>query len=158
MRNDGQAFYKHATEVTQLGFSGDDLFQAQVGRVLQTFGLNSDQVVRICESDRQSLAGTIPRRLVSRYYEAGPYTFIISFGFIDSGVGLQSISTKVAAGPTQEYDQLAAETFVPIKWVQFPGGGGQPECNDGRENETDQLVDYPRDPQCGELHDPSESN
>ena len=157
-RQDNQAFYKHASEVIQLGTTIDQLFQAQVGRILATFNLDGNSVQRICSSDLSGAAGPLPRRLVSRYYDAGAYTFFITFQFIDAG-SLQSVITKVAVGLTQEYDQLSTMAFIPMEWVQFPGGNGiQPECNDGKDNDQDTAADHPADQQCSDPQDPSESN
>jgi hypothetical protein len=76
----------------------------------------------------------------------------------------QNISRRVAVAPTPEFEQLAAKVFMPMYWQQFPGGGGQPECNDGADNDGDRKYDFgpgrvnpPPDPQCTSLDDTSES-
>ncbi len=156
-RDDGEVFFKH-TSGEQVFVDAVTAFDNQLSAAFATFQLSPDAATLICGLDIPFSVGPLPGRLISGLYEAGQRTFIIKIQVIDA-TGVLSLNTKVAAGPTQEFDQLAGNVFLPMVWAQFPGGSGpQPQCNDGMDNDGDLEVDFPFDPECTTPDDDDERN
>ena len=91
---------------------------------------------------------------------------VVSFGGYVANV---SVQTAYSAGFTTSFIQVALapdnEYGGFLYFVAFPltaqmglgGGGSEPECNDGIDNDGDGLIDYPNDPQCSSPLDDSEA-
>ena len=156
-REDGQVFFKHTTG-ERLLTDPATAFGNQLQAALATFGLGDVMPTLICAVDRPFSVGPLPGRLIVGLYEAGSQTLLVKIQVIDA-TGLLSLNTKVAAGPTEEFDALAGNVFLPMVWAQFPGGSGpQPQCSDGMDNDGDLLIDFGIDPGCDSREDDDERN
>lgn len=64
-----------------------------------------------------------------------------------------------AVAPTPLFADAAVNVFFPLSGQMLPGGSSAPEdCEDGEDNDTDGLTDFPADPGCDSASDPSEAN
>ena len=155
-RGDGQVFFKHATNEPLLTDPAS-AFDAQLATALATFQLRPDTARLVCGRDTPFFRGPLPARLLSGWYEAGSFTLLVAIQAIDA-TGVRVVSSRVAIGPTAEFDRLAGEVFLPMVWEQFPGGSGpRPQCADDVDNDGDGAIDFPGDPQCQSADDDDES-
>ncbi len=154
-RDDGRVFFKHTTNEPLLT-DPQTAFNNQLAAALATFELDGVTPTLVCNIDRPFFVGPLPGRLIGGLYEAGDITLIVTIRAIDA-TGVLSVGTKVAAGPTEEFDAIAGNVFLPMVWAQFPGGSGpQPQCDDQMDNDGDLRTDFPNDPGCDSPEDDDE--
>lgn len=155
-RNDGAVIFEHTTG-TQITTDAVTAFTSVLQSVLTSLQLQPADAALICGVDIAFLVGPLPGRLISSIYDAGDRRMIVKVEVIDATT-LQSLNTKVAIAPREEFDDVAGNVFLPMVWAQFPGGQGPlPRCNDGEDNDGDLLVDFPLDPECTSAEDNDES-
>jgi hypothetical protein len=59
--------------------------------------------------------------------------------------------------PTTDYDSEVVNTFFPLSGQMNLGGGSDPECSDGVDNDGDGQTDFPSDAGCSSTSDDSET-
>jgi hypothetical protein len=66
-------------------------------------------------------------------------------------------SSTIEVGLDADDDGADDSTSTVTKTVT-PGSGGQPECNDGVDNDSDGATDYPNDAGCSDINDNTENS
>ena len=103
--------------------------------MLQFFGQNANNVQEVCLNEGQAspVAGIAVRRSVS-LIRAGQFSALISAEVTQvQGLPTSSVTFRVSAGPTAEYEQLVFDTFLAIEFQMLyrPEGGLVDSDGDG---------------------------
>src|SRR5690606_9367812 len=72
--------------------------------------------------------------------------------------GFSTVSIQMVVAPSAQFDDVTYNVFFPLSGQMLPGGGsGEPECNDGVDNDGDGKIDHPDDTGCSSPEDDSET-
>ncbi len=113
----------------------------------QRLGAQTVEAVCFLESPDQSSASLVVR--------VGDYTSNVSVQVFVSGT-LSVIFIQRVFAPTAQYNAEVVNTFFPLSGQMNLGGGSDPACSDGVDNDEDGQTDFPNDSGCASASDPSE--
>ena len=127
IRQDNQVVWRWLTTWANGFPSARQLKQQEIGRMLQFFGQDANNVQEVCLNEGQTspVAGIAVRRSVS-LIRAGQFSALISAEVTHvQGLPTSSVTFRVSAGPTAEYEQLVFDTFLAIEFQMLyrPDGG-----------------------------------
>ena len=147
VRQDNQVIWRWLT-TTANGFpSARALRQEEIGRMLQFLGVNNNNLQLICLNEGQvsPVAGINIRRSIS-FIRAGQFSAMISAEVTQvDGLPTSSVTFRLSAGPTAEYDQLVFDTFLAIEFQMLYGPDGEivDRDRDGTPDDQDRFPDDP---------------
>jgi hypothetical protein len=133
VRQDNQVVWRWLTTWANGFPSARQLKQQEIGRMLQFFGQNANNVQEVClnEGQTSSVAGITIRRSVS-FIRARQFSALVSAEVTQvQGLPTSSVTLRVSAGPTAEYDQLVFDTFLAIEFQMLYASGGGMIDSDG---------------------------
>lgn len=144
IRQDNQVIWRWLTTTTNGFPSARQLRQQEVGRMLQFYGLNNNnlELVDLDEKEAVLAPGIVARRSISMV-RSGQITALVSAEVTHvQGLPTSSVTYRISSGPTDEYDQLVFDTFLAIEFQMLYASGGGMIDSDG-----DGVADpYDREP------------
>lgn len=133
MRQDNQVIWRWLT-TTVNGFpSARQLRQQEIGRVLQFYGLNNNNIelLGLDEKEAVLVPGIIARRSIAMI-RSGQITALVSAEVTHAeSLPSSNVTYRISAGPTAEYDQLVFDTFLAIEFQMLYASGGGMIDSDG---------------------------
>lgn len=153
-RQDGHALWHRRNETMAGTFAASVVANAVVQEFYNLMAPGAALEV-VCSLD--SAPGQLQFDRSSRIVSLGGYVANVSVQTAYLAGGTTSF-IQVALAPDNEYGGFLYFVAFPLTAQMGPGGGGtEPECNDGIDNDGDGLIDYPNDPQCSSPLDDSEA-
>ncbi len=162
VRDDGQALWHYLFTAEPGQTSAQQRLNVEVERVLAGFGI-TDQPIELCSLANQIGVTGLPGLSSATILRTQDYTIqvVVSQSFLPILTGAENVlvvATNVARN--DEFDLEAYRTFLPIGWQLIVKGGSDEDvtqCNDGKDNDGDGLVDQ-LDPGCEDGNDDNESD
>jgi hypothetical protein len=162
IRDSSPAYWRYmmnAQIISGSNFTSSTILNNDIDAFIGLFGDPAPQTTQ-CEFSVQQNGILGLESYSGKIVRAGDITVMARVGvkFIQS-IGSAFYDAFLVAAPTSEMPQLIYDIYTPMITQLYGGGSSDdPACSDGRDNDGDQLIDYPNDPQCQNPADDSESN
>lgn len=158
VRGDGQAVWRRLNVTVSGPFGAEQAIGTELDLMTANLGL-SGQFQVLCALPVQVDPGT-GHELSAVLVQADNFTAMFHAQVFRSAAvaGTSVVFIQMTAAPSTEYDAIAYNVFFPLSGQMLPGGGsGEPDCNDGEDNDGDGKTDHPDDPGCSSPEDDSET-
>lgn len=157
VRADGQAVWRRLNLTASGNIGAELVIGNELDQMTTNLGL-SGQFQVLCALPVQVEPGT-GSEASAVLVDADGFTAMIQTQVYRSAVpGTSVVFIQMAVAPQAQFDEAAYNVFFPLSGQMLPGGGsGEPECNDGVDNDGDGKIDYPDDPGCSSPEDDSEA-
>lgn len=154
IRADGQAVWRRINLRLEQNMTAKDVLDVEVPQILAHVG-NPQNVTESCffNAPDGSSASVLLR---AGGFVANANAQVFKMPGLFGGV-TSLVFAQVVVAPAAEYDQVAIDVFFPLTGQLMAGGGSDPECSDGIDNDGDNKTDYPADEGCSSKDDVSEA-
>lgn len=117
LRNDNQAVWRYVPGLTG---SGEipilDIVAAEINQLFAFYNFSGDFEV-VCTQNTSTNQGTFITKTSSRLLRFNGITALVGVNtHFDASLGATFASITTATGPTNEYDNLVMDVFLPISW------------------------------------------
>tara|TARA_R110002049_G_scaffold993_3_gene7135 strand:- start:13663 stop:14442 length:780 start_codon:yes stop_codon:yes gene_type:complete len=119
IRNDNAAIWRYVPLATYpLNFSVDNIIGREINQMFGFYGFSGNNFEVLCENKPAPvIEGGIARIFSSRLIRFGDFTGLVWVNVVAvQGLPTLSVSASVSAGPTNQYDNLVMETFLPLSF------------------------------------------
>ncbi|WP_298554865.1 hypothetical protein [uncultured Algibacter sp.] len=143
-RNDGAVTWDYVPSSTYPpNFGVNDIMKVVIDNMLNTYDFNGIDDVVCSINVPQSFSG-INFIYASRFLRFGRFTAIVWINVKELPFGNFSVTSSVSAGPTNEFDRLVLDIFLPLSNQLLVGGGSLSDRdNDGTPDIYDREPDNP---------------
>lgn len=143
-RNDNAVIWDYVRSSTYpANFSVNDIMKIVIDNMLNSLGANSIDDVVCSITAPQSLNG-INFTYSSRFLRFGRFTAIVWIKVTALPFGNFSVVSSVSAGPTNEFDRLVLDIFLPLSYQLYLNDGNLSDRdNDGTPDIFDSDADNP---------------
>lgn len=157
VRSDGQAVWRRLN----LTLTGDIGAESVIGTELDLMAANlglSGQYQVLCALPVQVDPGS-GTQATAVLLDADGFTAMLQTQVYRGSVpGFSIVFIQMVVAPSAQFDDVTYNVFFPLSGQMLPGGGsGEPECNDGVDNDGDGKIDHPDDTGCSSPEDDSET-
>lgn len=118
IRNDNAVVWRYVPSTTvSANFSVNDIIATEINQMFSFYGFNGNFEVLCTQTKRANQSGGIVQDFTARLIRFGNFTGLVwvnATRIQDLGVSFASIS--ISSGPTNEYDNLVMETFLPLSF------------------------------------------
>lgn len=157
VRSDGQAVWRRLNLTLSGAVGAETVIGTELDLMANNLGLSGQYQVR-CALPVQVDPGT-GAQATAVLLDADGHTAMLQTQVYPGAVaGISVVFIQLAVAPQAQFDDVAYNVFFPLSGQMLPGGGsGEPECNDGIDNDGDGKTDHPDDPGCSSPEDDSEA-
>jgi len=117
LRNDNEVLWRYVPGLSAFNqINIIDIVASEVNQLFAFYGHTGNFTVD-CEQNTTQPQGSFIISTSTRLIRFGNFTALIAINsFFDTTIGSTFASVSVASGPTEEYDNLVLNDFLPIHW------------------------------------------
>lgn len=158
-RDDNEALWRYipSAQIGQAGYTSQGILDAEINTTLNALG-NPASTTEQCAFNFQQPGILGPESFAGKIVRAGNYTIMAKAHVLEITGTAVYYDSFLSYALTAENTTLINNIFIPMITQLYGGGSDPAQCEDGDDNDNDNLTDYPADPQCNSPSDDNESS